>query len=379
MGALQYVDIPGYNALILRRTFPELDKPEALLTRSHEWLDNTDVEYISGKHQWTFPSGATLTFGHMANESDKNKYQGGAYQYIGWDELTGFLESQYRYLFGWLRKLQGVNIPLRVRSASNPGNVGHEWVKARFVDPRCIERPFIPALISDNPAIDQADYIESLIEMTPVDRERIMNGNWDVLPDGVAFKLEWFVAPGVITDTPPEVTRKCRVWDLAATVKTSADYTVGGLYGRSGDKMVAMDIVRGKWEYPDVRRIIIKTANMDGYGTPIGIEDAFLQKIVGQDIRNEIEHLGYTVVDVPTRGQGDKFTRSLPVQRKAQTGNLIIAKADWNKRYIDEFCVFSGDGKTHDDQVDTASMGFFLLFPTEKKRVVLPIIPGGGR
>ena len=203
MGALQYVDIPGYNALLLRRTFPELDKPEALLSRSHEWLDDTDALWVAGKKQWVFPSGATLTFGHMANESDKTNYKGGAYQYIGWDELTGFTETQYRYLFGWLRRLKGVDIPLRVRAASNPGDIGHEWVKERFVNPGSLERPFIKALIADNPALDRDDYLQSLAEMTPVERERIMNGNWDIMPDGIAFRREWFT----FADTVPADTR----------------------------------------------------------------------------------------------------------------------------------------------------------------------------
>src|SRR5690606_20959218 len=100
MAALQYVDQPNYDALILRRTFKQLALPGALMTRAHEWLDPTDAVWSAGSKQWTFPSGATLTFGHVANAADVKQYDGAAFNFIGMDELTHFEESVYRYLFG---------------------------------------------------------------------------------------------------------------------------------------------------------------------------------------------------------------------------------------------------------------------------------------
>jgi hypothetical protein len=88
MGALQYVEHPGYNALILRKTFADLNQPEALIDISKEWLSNTDAKWNSSEHQWTFPSGAVLKFGHLEHEDDKLKYQGAAYHFVGFDELT---------------------------------------------------------------------------------------------------------------------------------------------------------------------------------------------------------------------------------------------------------------------------------------------------
>ena len=372
MGALQYADIPGYNALMLRRTYPELVQPEGLLTRSHEWLDNTDAEWHAGLWSWIFPSGARLRFGHMANEADKRKYQGGAYQYIFFDELTAFLETQYRYLFGWLRKLKGINIPLRMRSGSNPGGIGHEWVKDRFVDPGDPKRPFIPALISDNPALDQKEYEISLAEMTPTMRERILNGNWDAMEEGNAFKREWFL--NCYVDLVPENTQKVRTWDTATTAKTSADYTAGGLHCRNGEDMIVEDMIRGQWEYPTVRAMIIDTAKKDGFYIPIGIEGGGPQNGFVQDVQNELEKFGYTVVN--TAGPGDKFNKSLPVQNKAKTGHLFLKRAGWNRNYIDELCMFRGDGKTHDDQIDTSSAAFKMLFQPEPEPVALGIFGG---
>lgn len=197
MGALQHVDVPGYAALILRRTFADLKKPKALLDRAREWLSNTGATYNSQDHQWIFPSGAILAFGYLQNEADIYQYQSAEYQFIGFDELTQFTESQYTFLFSRLRRTEGVDIPLRMRSASNPGGVGAEWVQARFVPDdwtpdqagalRVWEksgRAFVPARLVDNPYLDQASYIESLDELDEVTRAQLLQGDWSIRQKG---------------------------------------------------------------------------------------------------------------------------------------------------------------------------------------------------
>src|SRR6266508_6612551 len=63
MAALQYVDVPGYSALLLRRTYAELEKSDGLIPRADAWLSNTDARRHDGGKLWTFPSGARLEFG----------------------------------------------------------------------------------------------------------------------------------------------------------------------------------------------------------------------------------------------------------------------------------------------------------------------------
>ena len=136
-GALQYVDIPGYGALIIRKTYSQLTQSSGLIPRAQEWLAGTDARWNGDRRTWTFPSGATLAFGYLETSNDKYRYQGGEYQYIAFDELTAFEELDYRFLFGWNRKPKAgllAKVPLRVRSASNPGGIGHDWVKRYFVD-----------------------------------------------------------------------------------------------------------------------------------------------------------------------------------------------------------------------------------------------------
>ena len=146
MAALQYVDVENYAALLLRKSYSDLSLPAALIPRAAEWLTTTDAKWNGAEHVWRFPSGASLSFGYLDTEADKYRYQSAEYQFIGFDELTQFSESQYTYMFSRLRRLKGSNVPLRMRGASNPGGYGHEWVKQRFITRRGEGgRIFIPA------------------------------------------------------------------------------------------------------------------------------------------------------------------------------------------------------------------------------------------
>jgi len=136
MAALQYVDVENYAALLLRKSYSDLSLPAALIPRAAEWLTTTDAKWNGAEHVWRFPSGASLSFGYLDTEADKYRYQSAEYQFIGFDELTQFSESQYTYMFSRLRRLKGSNVPLRMRGASNPGGYGHEWVKQRFITRR---------------------------------------------------------------------------------------------------------------------------------------------------------------------------------------------------------------------------------------------------
>jgi hypothetical protein len=183
MAALQYVDQPGYAALLLRRTYKDLSLPGALMSRAEQWLAPTDAKWNGETKTWTFPSGATLTFGYLQTSKDKFQYQGAEFNFVGFDEATQFAEDDYTYLFSRLRRLEGSVIPGRMRCASNPGGEGHEWVKRRFVTGASREgRIFIPAQLADNPSLDQAAYLRSLLNLDAVTREQLLNGDWDIRP-----------------------------------------------------------------------------------------------------------------------------------------------------------------------------------------------------
>lgn len=189
MGALQYVHVPGYASLILRQSYEDLKKPGALIDRSKTWLMNREgCKWSAQDRQWTFttPSGgnAYLQFGYLDSEDDKYKYQSTEYQYVGFDELTHFRETQYTYLFSRLRKpidpaVPLSHVPLRMRSGSNPGGRGHAWVKKRFVKPGALDRIFVPARLSDNPSLDAESYMRQLGKLDERERRQLLEGSWE--------------------------------------------------------------------------------------------------------------------------------------------------------------------------------------------------------
>ena len=188
--ALMYADEPGYAALLLRRTYPQLSMPGGLIPMSKQWLGESDAAWSESHNRWTFPSGATVTFGHIQNEQDVYRYLGQEYQFIGFDELTGFTETMYRYLFSRLRRSEKVNAALRMRGASNPGGIGHDWVKRRFITTATREpgTAFVRAVLTDNPGLDVDAYREGLAKLHPVIRRQLEDGDWDIAGEGTLFR-----------------------------------------------------------------------------------------------------------------------------------------------------------------------------------------------
>lgn len=189
MAALQYVHVPGYSALLLRRTYADLALPGAIMDRASSWLATTAARWNGVDKRWTFPSGATLSFGYMDTERDRYRYQGAELQFIGFDELTQFPEKWYRYMFSRLRKLEAHAVPTRMRAATNPGGLGHEWVKRRFIDPEH-GPPFVPAKLADNPSVDQANYLASLAQLDTATRAQLLDGVWIRDSDGLVYSLD---------------------------------------------------------------------------------------------------------------------------------------------------------------------------------------------
>jgi hypothetical protein len=193
MAALMFTEIPDYAAVIFRRTYPELSMPGGLLERAQDWLANTEAHWNGQTKTWRFPSGASVTFGHMEHENDKFNYKSSEFQFVGFDELTSFTETQYLYLFSRLRKNVDSFVPLRMRSASNPGDIGHEWTKKRFVHPETPdkERRFIRSSLSDNPTLDREEYVKSLGHLDTITRQQLLDGVWVDVRGNRFFPSRW--------------------------------------------------------------------------------------------------------------------------------------------------------------------------------------------
>lgn len=191
--ALRY---PRSKQLILRRTYPELEK--SLVRVAQEIFPRDIYSYNGAKHVGKFQNGSVLDFGYCDSESDVYRYQSAEYDVIRFDELTHFTEQMYLYL---MSRLRGANpFPKSMRSTTNPGGVGHSWVKMRFIDPsppgkifdgKPGKRLFIPAGVRDNKFLLAADpgYIERLQNLHERDRRALLYGDWNVFEG--QFFTEW--------------------------------------------------------------------------------------------------------------------------------------------------------------------------------------------
>jgi len=370
MAALRYVDMPGYAALLLRRTYEDLSLPEALMDRAQSWLGGTDARWHQQGKTWTFPSGATLTFGYLQHENDKYRYQSAAFQYIGFDELTQFTETQYRYLFSRLRRLKGSNIPLRMRAASNPGGIGHEWVKQRFlVEGQETGRVFIPAKLPDNPHIDQTEYIASLSQLDPVTRQQLLDGDWTARAEGNKFRREWFK---IVDAAPADLPRRVRYWDLAATEAKPGkdpDWTVGALVGVDNQGVSwVLDVRRMRGTPAEVEALVKQTAQLDGRAVDIWIEQepgAAGKSLIDYYQRQVLRGLGAVRGDKVT---GNKEVRANPASAYAEAGNIRLVRGAWIGEFLDELEVFPNGA--HDDQVDAFSGGFEKCMQVGRAKVM---------
>ena len=193
---LRYAHRAAHRALILRRSMPELreliDKSRELYPRAFPGCKFREVEKV-----WTFPSGCKIEFGFLERDADVYRYQGQAYSWIGFDEITHLsTEFSWNYLSSRLRTTDPEITPY-MRCTANPGGVGATWVKKRYVDPNepnetftgddGLTRRFIPARLEDNPYLAKDGRYEQMLNALPdVQRKQLLEGNWDVT-EGAAF------------------------------------------------------------------------------------------------------------------------------------------------------------------------------------------------
>ena len=381
MSALQYICVPGYSALLLRQTYPQLSGPDGFIDRCNAWLAGTGAVYVSTNKRWTFPSGATLSFDHCERDEDRYKFQSFAYHFVGVDELTQWKTDRvYRYVgFSRVRKpmqseslpacphcgLTSADIPLRTRAATNPGGPGNNWVYERFILDKKPERKFMPAKILDNPSLDAEAYIKGLNELDAIERARLLDGNWEIREEGGMFKRESFQ----ITGNFPEGMKTVRYWDLAATPKNRSndpDYTVGALVGMKDGRYFVMDIRRMRGTPYEVEKMILQTAQIDGVSTAI-----IMEQEPGSSGVNVIDHYARTVLQgfifKGLKSNVSKKDRALVFSSAAEAGNVMLARASWNSPFIDECEVFPYGA--HDDQVDAVAGAIQSLVGKKKSSV----------
>jgi predicted phage terminase large subunit-like protein len=378
MDASQYVDVPGYHALLVRPTLGELEQPGGLLDLAHTWYGLSKATWSGELRAWRFPGpgrsgagGSSIRFGYFDGQRDVNRYSGSSYSYFGLDELSQVDELSYHRMQRVLRQpgpdpslphaadgLSLTEVPVRCRATSNPGGPNHHWIRAYFVDP--LTRPegvlYLPARWSDNKHLDFEAYARGLAHLPLTDRERLMNGDWEIPDEGNMFKRSWFEI--IDLSQVPEQTRAVRYWDLAGSEPTPSnrdpDYTVGVLaeYVDATRTYYITDVVRERRDASQIEELMRATAAEDGPGVRIYVEQEG-----GSQSKYFEQHLTYEVLEdywvSMHRPQGSKEKRALPVAAAAGKGRIKVVAAPNTREFLDEICQFPYG--SHDDCVDALS------------------------
>lgn len=372
MAALQYVDVPGYSALILRRTFADLSLPGAIMDRSHDWLRGTDAEWSDRDKTWLFPSGARLTFGYLQSEKDKYRYQSAEFQYIGWDELTQFPQEPYLYLFSRLRRLEGVDIPLRIRAATNPGGEGAGWVYERFMPDLTPEaadhrkatgRIFVPARLEDNPYIDQESYRRGLAELDDITRRQLEEGLWITDPAARPFDREWWRGINRYTVAAPQhkVVGRYHSWDTATKAGQHNAYTALVVGEVTADyRLLIREVWQDKMMVPylaDAVKDKAITSNRDGKLQAVIIEDMSSGTGVAQTLQLGDPWLAQLIKPFKPANFGDKVQRAQQAALWCKRGCVLLPTPTADMPWLYEFekQLFGFPDTEYKDMVDAFS------------------------
>lgn len=368
--AAMFVDVAGYSAVIFRRHLTDHKLADGLISRSLGWwgspnpVKGRDPVWNAVDFKWTFPSGAVVQFGFLEAESDRQRWASTAFHRIEFDELTQFDEGDYTFMASRLCRDVDSVIPLSILSATNPGDVGHEWVKDYFITHGAEKgRLFIPANLEDNHFIDRKSYEENLRLLDHVSYQRLRFGDWDVSAEGNKFKYEWFMSKerNQIVDELPVFQQVVRYWDLASTEAVKGkdpDYTAGVKMGVAGGRFYVLDVQRFRSTPSENERLIKSAAETDGAGAT-----QYMEQEPGSAGKSQVDHYAREVLSglpfVGVKTSGDKEIRANPFSTACEMGNVYLLRAGWNMAFINELCQFPKG--SHDDQVDAASGAYSKL------------------
>ena len=342
--------------------------PGALLDRARDYWIPSGVAYDGGRHRFTFPSGATVTFGYMHTKDDRYRYQGAELTGVGFDEAGQLRPEDLSYMASRVRKHPDTDLPMVIRYTSNPGGPAHDYLRDKFVrssDPNCI---YLPAFLADNVHLEQAAYRKMLALLDPIERARLEEGDWDVqLSGGVldVTRLKHFTAG--------EFRQRVRYWDFAATEQKEGvdpDWTAGVLMAVEDGEYQVQDVQRFREGPAEVEVRVRAQAQIDGPSVPVRIEEepGSAGKIVSDHYaRHVLQGRDFRGV----RSSGNKAERARPLAAAISNGLVSLrSEAPWVRDLTNEMRSFPLG--THDDQVDGMSGAMTALTQQDRVQSVLP-------
>lgn len=403
--ASRNIEVPGYRAVIFRRTCPQITSAGGLWDTSLEIYSQIGLEPKHSTMEWKNPGAdARIEFAHMQHAKNVYDWQGSQIAFIAFDELPHFEEAMFWYMLSrnrstcgvvpyiratmnpdpdtWVRKFiewwidEATGYPIPERDgivrwfARDKGQIywadTKEELKTKGHDPKSFT--FIAANITDNPALLSKDpgYLSSLKALPTHERARLLGGNWNARAiAGSFFKREWFE---VIDCAPAEMDQECRYWDRAATEVSEnspdPDWSVGVKMKKFRGVYYIMDVRRGRLSPRKVEGMIVRTASQEPECTQVLEEDG------GQAGKMEVQYLTAQLAGYPVdtrRVTRAKEIRATPFSSQCQAGNVKVIRAPWNEEFFSELEGFPSKD-THDDQVDAASGAFNYLCESDMNR-----------
>lgn len=398
---LKWIAIIGFNAIIFRRTSPELTGGGSVWEEAGKIYPLLGGAMREHRLDCRFPSGAMVEFRHLQYEQDVRSHLSKQYALIAFDELTLFEESQFWFLFSRNRSTCGVRpyiraatnpdpdswvrrlidwwigedgLPIEDRAgvlrwfvrinddlcwADSPDELRDRFPQIHHDDPTSVT--FIPAKLSDNPALTEADpqYESRLNALQLVRRKQLRDGDWNArAAAGSFFKREYFP----MVDVLPPMQKVVRWWDLAATEPSTKnpdpDWSRGVKLGLATDgRLVVIDVASCRLGPGERDRFLERVASHDGDDVVIGLWQDPGQAGKSQTHHKRTSLVGYTTaVEVASKS---KTTYAEPVSSQAEAGNILVLRGEWNGAFFNEAGGFPGGA--HDDIIDGLSGGFRYL------------------
>jgi len=211
----------------------------------------------------------------------------------------------------------------------------------------------------------------SMFPLTELAKIKATMGSYDweaiyqqrpVPPGGGKIRREWF--SDKVIDIAPEGLRWVRFYDIAVSTKEAADYTasVAAAIDDAGN-VYLRDMIRGRWEWPDVHRMLITTSKVEGI--PVGFEVGGQQGGFFQELQRDPELRGIALKSY--KPSADKLTRALPWIARAEAGKVYLVRGKWLADFLEECQFFTGASGDQDDQIDAVSGAYIMLGGVSRK------------
>jgi len=415
---VRYVHLPGFYCVVFRNSYKQIMQAGGLWDMSMQIYPHLNGKPERKELRWVFPSGARIEFSYLSSMQDALRYKGGQFALIIFDQLEEIGGQEFFYMVSRNRTTCGINPYLRAGCNPDPDSwlanfiswwinpdtgypieerggkirwyirVGEEIVWgdtreelieiARKNNPSLSEDviqtmprsvAFIPATIYDNPALLAKDpgYIARLLSLPPVERERLLYGNWRIRPTaGSFFNRTWFE----IVDEAPNEGYDCRFWDMASTEpgkNKDPDETAAVKCRYHDGKLYVLDVIDVQQGPADVEELFIQVTLQDQQesqrtGIPLMVRWEQEPGSAGKRESYRFMTILQGVDASPVPSVASKTVRAKPLATQARAGNVKILRAPWNEKFLTQMHNFaSPDAKTHDDIVDATAGAYNAL------------------